>query len=105
MTGEEKIMQEIFKRLDRMETKIDSEFANLNKAMVNIARIDEKIVSLMEKDARREQMIDDMALKVAQLETALAENKIRLALIFSGVGVICTVVSGIVIAFVKGVVL
>jgi len=98
MTGDTKGMKQVIDRLDRFESKLDS----IQTALVELARTEERVVQLMEKDARREAMMNDMQKRLGKLETAQAENKSKIALMWTGLGVAVSTIIGLATALVKG---
>jgi chromosome segregation ATPase len=99
MTGETKGMKQVIDRLDRFESKLDS----IQTALVELARTEERVVQLMDKDARREAMINEMQKRLGKLETAQAENQSKIAMMWTGLGVAVSAIIGLVTALIKGV--
>lgn len=102
MTQGNEYMKQVFDRLDRMESDFKEEFKSLNKAIVSIARMDEKIVHLMEKDTMRESMINAMQVRLGELEQQQTENRAKISFMWAGLGAAITAIIGLGTALIKG---
>ena len=59
-------------RLGRVEKKIDT----LQEAIVSLARVEERISSVFERQAHIEDKVDDIDKKVGALSTEMASSKV-----------------------------